>query len=266
MKKLITTALIALPLAFSARAQWIVYDPISNIQQILDQAENIAEFVSMVENQVTQIQTLSDQLTEFKNYEAVFGKPGSVALPVVSSLNQDLQKAEPGVNLENLLATATGAYALAYNESGIFNTVGTTFTTPGGQTVNRPAEVYKPYAAVSRTADNYVAVADDAAARRAAIKNQIAQATEQLNGASTDAEVQKLHALLTSLSADLNSTDAEVQQALASALVQDMQNRNDAQKQRHALTEEQNAEFHEAVTNAGSTFQLVTAPALFPTP
>ena len=27
MKKLIVTALIALPLAFSARAQWVVYDP-----------------------------------------------------------------------------------------------------------------------------------------------------------------------------------------------------------------------------------------------
>ena len=54
MKKLIAATLIVLPLAFSARAQWIVYDPVSNIQQILDEAENIAEYVDMVEIQVQQ--------------------------------------------------------------------------------------------------------------------------------------------------------------------------------------------------------------------
>ena len=38
MKKVIVAALIALSLAFSARAQWIVYDPTMNVQQILDEA------------------------------------------------------------------------------------------------------------------------------------------------------------------------------------------------------------------------------------
>ena len=75
MKKLIAIIAVALPLAFSARAQWIVYDPVSNIQQILDEAENIAEYVDMVDNQVQQIETLDNQLSEFKNYESLFGKP-----------------------------------------------------------------------------------------------------------------------------------------------------------------------------------------------
>ena len=34
MKKLIAIIAVALPLAFSARAQWIVYDPTVNIEQI----------------------------------------------------------------------------------------------------------------------------------------------------------------------------------------------------------------------------------------
>ena len=55
MKKLITLTAIALPLAFSARAQWIVYDPTVNIEQIVSEAENIAEYVDMVDNQVQQI-------------------------------------------------------------------------------------------------------------------------------------------------------------------------------------------------------------------
>jgi hypothetical protein len=259
MKKLIVAVLIALPLAFSARAQWIVYDPTSNIQQILDTAQQIAK-------QVQQIQTLTSQLNEFKNYESLFGNPSKVVLSMVAPLQADLQKLEPGKNLENLVTAANGSAALTYNNSGLYTTVGTSFQTPGGATIQRPADQYKPYAAINGTADNYVAVADDAAQRRAAIKTQIALTTEQLQNATTDAEVQKLHGVLLGLNADLASTDAEVNQAVGSALVQDIQNRNDQKKQAQALTEQQNAEFTESVSNYSAKFQLLTAPTTFPTP
>ena len=115
-------------------------------------------------------------------------------------------------------------------------------------------------AAVINSASNYVAVADNAAQRRETIKDQIAQTTEQLQNATTDAEVQKLHAVLTSLNGDLASTDDEVNQAADSAMVQDIQNRNDQQKQIQALTEQQNAEFKEAVSNYTAKFQLLDTP------
>jgi hypothetical protein len=265
MKKLIAIIAIALPLAFSARAQWIVYDPISNVQQILDETENLAEYVDMVENQVQQIDTLTSQLNEFKNYESLFGNPSQVVLSMVAPLDSDLQKLEPEVNLENLVTSADGNYALTYNDSGIYATVGVSFQTPGGQTIQRPADQYKPFAAINNTANNYVTVADNAAQRRAIIKDEIAQTTEQLQSATTDAQVQKLHAVLTSLNGDLASTDDEVNQAVDSALVQDIQNRNDQQKQVQALSEQQNAEFEESISNYAAKFQLLNQPVQFPT-
>jgi Skp family chaperone for outer membrane proteins len=266
MKKLIAATLIALPLAFSARAQWIVYDPISNVQQILDETENIAEYVDMVDNQVQQIETLDNQLSQFENYESLFGNPSQVVLSMVGPLDTDLQSLEPGVNLENLVANANGSSAMTYNDSGIYATIGTSFQTPGGQTVQRPANQYEPFTAIINTASNYVTVADNAAQRRTTIKNEIAQTTEQLQNATTDAEVQKLHGVLTSLNGDLASTDDEVNQAASSAMVQDIQNRNDQQKQVQALTEQQNAEFEESVSNYAAKFQLLDAPTVFPTP
>jgi hypothetical protein len=264
MKKLITIITVALSLAFSARAQWIVYDPTSNIQQIIDEAQNLAEYAQMIDNEVTQIQTLNNQLSEFKNYESLFGNPSQVQLTMVPALDSDLQKTEPGQNLENLVSSADGSYALIYNDNGIYSSVGVSFQTPGGQTIQRPADQYKKFAAINDTANNYVSVADDAASRRAAIKNQIAQTTQQLQAATTDAQVQKLHAVLTSLNADLASTDDEVHQAASSALVQDIQNRNDQQKQIQALTEQQNAEFEESVSNYTGKFQLLNQPVQFP--
>lgn len=264
MKKLIAVIAIALPLTFSARAQWIVYDPTSNIQQILDQAENLAKYVQMIDNQAQQIQQLTDQVNEFKNYESLFGNPSQVVLSMVPNLDADLQKLEPGLNLENLVASADGGLALTYNDAGIYATVGAIFQTPGGQTIKRPADQFKPFAAVINTASNYVAVADDAAQRRADIKNQIAQTTQQLQNATTDAQVQKLQGVLASLNSDLASTDDEVNQAASAAVVQDIQNRNDQQKQIQALTEQQNAEFTEAVSNYTAKFQLLNQPVQFP--
>jgi Skp family chaperone for outer membrane proteins len=266
MKKLIVLTAIALSLAFSARAQWVVFDPTVNIEQILSEAENLAEYAIMIDNEVEQIQTLGDQLSEFKNYESLFGNPSQVALPMVSALDSDLQNIEPGQNLENLVANADGNYALTYNDSGIYATVGASFQTPGGQTIQRPADQYKPFAAINNAANNYVTVADNAGQRRATIKDQIAQTTQQLQDATTDAEVQKLHGVLTSLNSDLASTDDEVNQAAASAMVQDIQNRNDQQKQVQALTEQQNAAFQEAVSNYTAKFQLLDEPTVFPTP
>ena len=266
MKKVIVAALIALPLAFSARAQWVVYDPAMNTQQILDEIQNLAQYAQMINNQVQQIQMLTSQLTEFKNYEAVFGNPGKVLLSMVAPLDADLKNLEPGLNLENLVANANGNIALTFNDAGIYATVGTSFQTPGGKTVQRPANQYEPFSAIINTASNYVAVADNAAQRRAAIKDQIAQTTQQLQGATTDAEVQKLHGVLTSLNGDLASTDDEVNQAASAAMVQDIQNRNDQQKQIVALTEQQNAEFAESISNYTAKFQLLNAPVPFPAP
>jgi hypothetical protein len=74
-----------------------------------------------------------------------------------------------------------------------------------------------------------------------------------------------LQGVLSSLNGDLASTDDEMNQAASSAMVQDVQNRNDQQKQIQALTEQQNAEFTEAVSNYTAKFQLLNQPVAFPT-
>ncbi len=265
MKKLLAVAVFVLTAALSARAQWVVYDPTMNIQQIIDQMENIAKYVQMIDNQVQQIQTLTAQLNEFKNYEALFGNPAKVLLPTIQPLVNDLTKTELGQTLTTLEGAVNAGQAMLYSDNGLFHSVGTTFTTPDGQTVTRLQAPYLPVAAVQKTTDNYLAVSTDAAARRVALKDEIAATTEQLKAATTDAEVQKLNGVLTGLSAALNNTDYELNQASASALVQDIANRNDEQRQIEANKEQQHAEFTEAVQQYGQKFQLLNAPTLFPT-
>lgn len=266
MKKLIALALVTLGLAGSARAQWVVYDPTLHTQSILNTAQEIAKFVEMINNQVQQINTLTEQLDEFKHYKELFGDPKAVVLTTVQPLVNDLRQTELGETLADLAGAVDAGEAMLYDANGLFGSIGTTFTTPNGATVTRREAPYLPVAAVQKTTDNYLAVATDATARRISLKEEIARTTEALKSATTDAEVQKLQGVLTGLSAALDNTEYEISQATTAALVQDIANRNDAQRQIEAKKEQQHAEFTEAVRKYGQTFRLMNAPTTFPTP
>ena len=130
MKKFIALALVTLGVSVSARAQWIVFDPTMNVQSILNTAQEIAKYVEMINNQVQQIQTLTDQLNEFKHYESLFGDPRAVVLATVQPLVNDLRKTEVGETLTALEGAVDAGDAMLYNASGLFTSIGTTFTTP----------------------------------------------------------------------------------------------------------------------------------------
>ena len=264
MKKSIALTLASFAVALPTRAQWVVYDPSVHTQMIIDTAQEIAKYVEMVNNQVSQIQTLTSQLNEFKHYENLFGDPASVKLPTVAALATDLLKPEAGQNLNLLISLASGDEALTYTGSGLYVKIGSSFPTVEGN-IPRETNSYRSYAAVNEATANYVTVSTNAAARRVVLKNEIQQNLDALQNATTDAEVQKLSAAIAAQSADLNSVDHEVNQALASALVQDVENRNDERKQQQAIAEQRQTEFRQAITNSSAKFPLLSEPMKFPT-
>src|ERR1043166_2171526 len=146
MKKVIALTLVTLGVAASARAQWIVYDPTMNMQQILAHAQDIAKYIQMINNQVQQIQKLTDQLNEFKHYEDLFGDPKTVLLSTVKPLTDDLRRTELGQTLTTLDSAVSSADAMLYDAGGLFHSVGTTFQTPNGTTVKRLEAPYRPVA------------------------------------------------------------------------------------------------------------------------
>jgi hypothetical protein len=263
MKTIYIVAILSM--AVSAHAQWIVYDPTSNLQQIIDQAENLAQYVQMVDNQVQQINTLSSQLQQLEQYNAAFGDPSKILqVTGVNGLVADIEHPPVGQPLIEIQINANGTEALNNNGNGLYHEVGVSFTTPSGQSVTRVADDYKPDAAIDAAAQNYTNVYNDVQQRRAALKTQIADTTEALQASTTDAETQKLQGVLTGLNGELAATDKEVDQALGQTLVQQAQNQNDQTKQAQANTEEQQAEFTESLQNYHDKFNLSTEAPSFP--
>jgi hypothetical protein len=251
--------------AVSLQAQWTVYDPAVHSQMIVSSAEEIAKFVEVINNQVNQVRQMTEQVNTLHHYVDLFGDPAKVALLSESSLRLDLLKPETGKTLTDLVAAADPVAMFEYVGEGLFQAIGHEFTTPGGATIERSTKTYRPIAAAQNTTQNFLAVSKDAAVRRVSIKEEIAKTIEALKEAQTDAEVQKLSGVLVGLSGALAGLEQEVAQATSSALVQDLANRADAERQVAAKKEQQHAEFSEAVGNYGKVFRLWSAPVAFPT-
>lgn len=258
-----TIALLAL-IPFGVNAQWAVFDAGVQAQLIMGTAQEIAKYAEMINNQISQIQKLTEQINEFKHYKSLFGDPKAVVVAAAGPLVTDLRRTELGTSLQAVMKAADGAQALAYNAAGLYQTVGAVFKTPAGQTVARHTNEFRPFAAVNHAAANFHIVSTNAAARRIELKQQIAVTIDALKVATTDAEVQKLSATLTGLSAALSGAEQEIAQAFATAMVQDLENRNDERKQSQAIHEQRSAAFAEAIGSYGKTFRLLDAATTFP--
>lgn len=264
--KALATFIVAIVVTISARAQYVVTNPISDVLNEVMHVEDIAKDLEMISNQVEQINALTQQLQQIQAYVKAFGDPEQLLNVVgADALIDSLNTSGVGQTLSQLQSTASGIEALRNNANGLYQTIGETFTTPGGYEMPRAEELYRKFAASQRATQNFSSVYDDVSQRRTALKGRIAETTQQLQASTTDAETQKLAGVITGYNAELAAIDKEVDQALGESVVQDIQNRDDREKQEQARREEQKAEFAEAMSNYSKTFHLDDAPPAFPT-
>jgi membrane-associated HD superfamily phosphohydrolase len=266
MKKIIAITVGSLLFATVSRAQWVVYDPTMNVQQILNEVENLAEYGEMIDNEVEQIQTMTSQLEQLQNYNTAFGNPAAIVNVMgASQVSGDLNKPVVGESLGTIQADSQGEAAMTFNGNGIYQSIGTTFKTPSGHEIQREDDLYRDNAAVQNATENYTNVYADATQRRLTLRKQIAATVQKIQSATTASEVQKLTGVLMAQDADLADTDKEIDQAASLALVQEVENQDDENEQSKARLEEQQAEFSEALTNYGTAFQPMTGKPVFPT-
>jgi hypothetical protein len=265
MKRMLIIIAAALLCAASSRAQYVVYDPALHTQNIIDQAQNIAKYVQMIDNQVQQINTLTSQLQQLQQYNQVFGNPSRILnLAGFTGLISDLRDTGVGQAIDQLENLSQGIDAMQYDANGLYHNVGTTFTTPDGNSVSRAANLYRQFAAVNKTTKNFTGVYADVVSRRDSLRQDIATTTEQLRAAATASEVQKLTGVLIGLNAELSATDKELDHAASVSVVQNVENQNDQSKQQQSRVEEQQAEFSEGIQKYNSTVKLSSEPAQFP--
>lgn len=264
--KLVSTLVAAvLCLTGSLRAQVIVEDPVSIAQDAVNEVLDLAKYVEMINNQVQQLNSAVSTLRQIEHYVQIIGDPSQIVnLIGLDGLFAEFENSGVGRTLGELQQLASGIESLRSNANGLYQSIGETLQTPSGFELPRAEELYRKFAAIETTAHNFETVFDDIGARRKVLKGQMVETGTQLQASTTDAETQKLSGVIAGQAAQLQSLSGEVELATSQAVVQDISNRNDAEKQRQARVEEQQAEHAEAMKNYGQTFKLSTKPSAFP--
>jgi hypothetical protein len=263
--KFLASIAASLLAASLADAQLVVIDPTAIAYSQVNHIADLAKYVEMVNNQITQINTLTQQLQQTEAYVKAFGNPEQLIHIVgADQLVTSLQRSGIGQTIGNLQRATNGIQALQYNGNGIYTSLGSTFTTPGGATVPRTEELYRKYGAIQDSSRNFQTVNDDVLARRATLRSQIAATTQQLQASTTDAETQKLTGVLVGYTAELGTVDREIDHAAEQVATQDAENRADRERQEEALREERQAQMDESLRRYGEVFRLETTPPVFP--
>ena len=263
--KTLTTLIIASGLTMAAHAQLVVTNPISDVLDEVMHTEDIAKTVEMINNQVQQINALTQQLQQIQAYVKAFGDPEQLLRIVgADQLISSLQQSGLGQTIGELQQLASGVQALQYNANGLYQSLGDTFTTPGGVELPRAEELYRKFGAIQQGSRNFQAVTDDVLVRRKALRGEIATTTQQLQAATTDAETQKLTGVLVGYTGELASVDREIDHAAAQVATQDAENRADHERQEQARREERQAEMEQSFRRFGEVFRLETTPPAFP--
>jgi hypothetical protein len=259
----ITTLLVAASLA---NAQLVVIDPTAIANSQANHAVDLAKYVQMVNNQIRQINTMTQQLQQVTAYVKAFGDPSKLLNIVgANQLIGSLQQPGVGQTLTQLQRSANGLQALQYNGNGLYQSLGQTFTTPGGTQVPRLENLYRKYGAIQDDSRNFQRVTTDVLARRKTLRAEIAATTQKLQASTTDAETQKLHGVLTGYNAELGTVDREIDHAAAQVITQDAENRADRERQEQARREERQAQIEKSLQQYGQVFRLETTPPSFPT-
>lgn len=234
MKSLIK--LILAPFAISsACAQLVVHDPVMLAQKLIEMAQA--------------------------------GNPAAIQqLAGFAQLSQSLATAVPNLGLTDLQNAASGANAFTYTANGLYRPVLDRVLTPTGATVPRSEVDYRKFDAVALASSNFNEVQMEVDSRARALREQVRDTIRHVLRATSQAEVQKLQAVLATQGAELASLEREREAALARVLVQDIENRTDQSRQQQARVEDRAAAFQSAQQRLGTFLSPSSAPMKIPAP
>ncbi len=244
MKTLVLFLALAAPLC----AQWIVNDPVntavnSAVQagQAANHIEIMRQWAQQLENLNRQLRQLEDQLAVQQRIRDVMGDPTAAgagmvmrdlgATDLARTYGETLAAAQRLANaIESLQRTSEGIYQKLDDRTAL------------GREFTRQEPLYRRYAAVDRQVDSLATVQADTESRRLALQADLALTLDQLRRASTQAESDKLHATITALNGQLADLDARRRDEADKLLAAQIQNENQAAKERQDLLEKQQAE------------------------
>jgi peptidoglycan hydrolase CwlO-like protein len=256
MKYALSLLFVAL-LTTISHAQQAVFDA-SNYQiNLTSYNQTMANWATQIQNVDTQIQQFNTQIQQYQqqiqqltNVQTYLGS----ALQVVNNVAQlksDLQTTQQSLSLTNLTSNLDGLSSLPNTFNGMYQSIST--ISPGGNTVNYTAQLYKPVQAVENAYQNLITTQQKDSTLLEAIKQDISATQDAINSAPDQATVMKLQAKLQGDNAEVTVILGDLNQAVQQIQAQKTLNDSEKDKQATADAEQYQADLKTAYPQDSST-------------
>ena len=212
------------------------------------------------------VRITGEQLAQTKIQVERLGNPASIRPVGGKELIDSLGVTGVGRTLEELRSAADGIASLFYDGDGLYSAPEDIIETSDGQVFPRDSEQYRKFDAVTQAKTALEDVMRDTEDRRQSLLAQVQATVTQLQTASTHAESQKLHAVLTAQGSELAAIDRERDAALSRVLVQHIENQTDEARQEQSRREERIIDFRSATEKLGTFLTPDTTPVRIPDP
>jgi uncharacterized membrane-anchored protein YhcB (DUF1043 family) len=217
-----------------------VIDAANLQQQVQNEYQNLTQYLSTVSNTLKSAQQLEQQVLQLGQYANVNNLPGVSTIGQIVRESEGLYSQGTGIygQIQGFTNPGqfTGQFQAFLSRYGNYQNLLTT-TTPYGPVFNQytipmttaTAQAVSGYQNALATLNN----------QRNQLQQQISDTVSQLQGATTQAEVEKLNGEIAALSAQLDSVNQQVQQAAATSaqIAQENQAAADAANQAQAAIE-----------------------------
>jgi conjugal transfer/entry exclusion protein len=253
MKKQLAVVFLAFFAVPGLAHAYLLTEDIPNLtHNMVSQIENYAQYIEQTMNQLTQI---TNQITQIENQVIQLERFGNPQYYVnLLHLNDFLASAaqlESGVGqtVSAFRQAADGAQALAYTANGLYSNLQGSVDRFGNairydtssfrkfQTVNNMVEAYNTQ---EKTYNNQIA----------SLEQQLSTAVQNLNSASDHMSAQKYAAQIAAISAQINALGHTTHLTGQRAVMQQVQNQNDAARMQEAQRQQMIQERQTDLQNA----------------
>jgi len=248
--RVVSVVLMTIGLCLPGRGSNTVHDPIhtalnigqqvyGQVKQELQHTENVSKYTTMIQKQVEQINQLGNIISQDAEQLRRLGDPKTyVNMLGLDDLLDEVNKMKAGVGktVEEFRQTADGLTALKNTGEGLYEDL-SGMPDKFGQQVRYTTENFKKFAVVQDMYEDFNQQLNGANQSIGRLESEVANTAQQINGAGSLVETEKLKAKLQAVEGAVNTSMQRATLAALKILVQGESNRNEQTRAQEAVRE-----------------------------
>jgi len=248
--RVVSVVLMTIGLCLPGRGSNTVHDPIhtalnigqqvyGQVKQELQHTENVSKYTTMIQKQVEQINQLGNIISQDAEQLRRLGDPKTyVNMLGLDDLLDEVNKMKAGVGktVEEFRQTADGLTALKNTGEGLYQDL-SGMPDKFGQQVRYTTENFKKFAVVQDMYEDFNQQLNGANQSIGRLESEVANTAQQINGAGSLVETEKLKAKLQAVEGAVNTSMQRATLAALKILVQGESNRNEQARAQEAVRE-----------------------------